>query len=71
MNCVEDVGWTSAAETLLESCPSQRILPTHTTDFSQLGTAYNVKGTQEFYTKQMGLPLRTLSEWGSMRLVRP
>jgi len=66
------VGWTSATDTLLESCPSQgnlarltKILQTHTMKCSLLGTAYSVTGTQEFYTKQMGLPLRTLSERGS------
>jgi len=39
--------------------------------FSLIGTAYSVTGTQEFYTKQMGLPVRTLSERGSIRLGRP
>jgi len=39
--------------------------------FSLLGTAYSVTGKQEFYTKQMGLPLRTLNERGSIQLGRP
>ena len=48
------------------------ILRTRTTNFSQPGTgSYSVTVTLEFYTKQMGLPLRTLTEWGSIRLVRP